>query len=198
MHGKDILLSRLPVLVLIGLLPIWTRAVQASPGSCFEVTRIDPAPLLGCLTERYGSLSANQGELIQVGPAGGVLQTKQARQTFRFHRDAVIYVNGRPACPGSAKPVGAEQFFWVELWQSRIGEVVVMEAVYCGGELRIISASPEFVTGFAPETGMVLCLPVAASCRRTWLSPGDAVYALLDLEGKIRYLQRLDDSLPAQ
>lgn len=192
MRGRKLLILRLPTPVLAVLLLAWAEAVLAAPGSCFEVARVDPEQILKHLAAQQGNLSAVQGELVQVGMDGGVLETGRVRRVFRFHRDAAIYVNGRPACPAAARPVGPDQFFWAGLWWSRAGEVLVMEAVYCGGEMTVVSASPEALSGSIPETGAVLHLPVAASCRRPPFSPGDAIYVLLDLEGRIRRIWRLE------
>ena len=63
---------------------------------------------------------------------------------------------------------------------------MVIEAVYCGGELLVLAVSTAGLTGLAPETGETVSLAVRGDCPPAQLVPGRLIYVLLDLDGQMR------------
>ncbi|MGQ9778413.1 MAG: hypothetical protein ACUVRM_00860 [Bacillota bacterium] len=165
----------------------------AAPGSRFTIKRVDPSLLLpqgGEETKGHG-YKYIEGEIIEVKPGEcWLLGEDGAKRRFVLGPDARVYINGLPGDPWAMRPVTPEAFFWAGIW-GRNDEAVAVEAVYYGGELVVEASFPEGLRGWSPERQMSFFLPVRKGLRLDGLRPGQMVYVLLDLEGRIRRFQVL-------
>lgn len=155
------------------------------------VRRVDFSALLVHIGGEARSLAYTEGEVVAVEPGGCMLRTEGRSRRFALRPDCPVFVNGHPGVPWAMRPVAPDAFFWAGIW-SRAEEAAAIEAVYCGGELMVLESSPGGLIGWSPEIREVFHLPVRPGKALGYLRPGQSVYVLLDLEGRVRWAKALD------
>jgi len=115
---------------------------------------------------------------------------------FRLRPETRVYINGFPGNPQAMRPVAPGAFYWAGIW-ARDDEAVAIEAAYYGGELVVESSSPYELRGWSPERQRSFSLKTRKGWTLGDLFPGQMVYVLLDLEGRIRRVQILNTISPA-
>lgn len=176
---------KFPRSILLVTLVFCCLRVQAAPGDVFTVRRAEMADFFGQSIPARGALKIWEGELILVQEDQCVIRDASGEHILRPGRESRIFVNGHPSCLEAARPVGPDAFFWARAWSDLDDNLVAMEAIYFGGELCACDLSDGLLTGFSPELGRRVTLPLAEEYRPC-LEPGRSVYILLDLLGRIR------------
>ena len=191
-EGEGLSLARSALLTafcLVILCPL-SPSSRAAPGSEFVVRRVDLSTVLRNNGGDKRLFAYNEGEVVAVEPQGCVLRTEDGARRFALRPECPVFVNGHRSVPWAMRPVSPEAFFWAGIW-FRAEEAAAVEAVYCGGELMVLESSPGGFVGWSPEIKAVFHLPVRPGKTVEYLHPGQIVYVLLDLEGRVRWAKSL-------
>ncbi len=183
---NSILSRRVRLLLLPALAAAVMWSARAASGSMFNVPRVDASRL----SPDICGLTASDGEITGVSPGHLRMRGAGGEVEYEILPACAIYANGLPASLAALRPVTDEAFFWARIWRDGRLTVKAVEAVYCGGELLVQSVAGPYLLGVSMETGGEVRLALAVPGQT--LRPGRLVYVLLDLEGRVRWYQRLN------
>lgn len=170
-------------------------SVAAAQGSQFVVPRAGVEAVLAGFRESWGPVHTREGEIVALERRICRLNEGGVVNDFPFAATCTVFANGLPACPEAVRPVSPEYGFWAKLWIDGDGTVRLVEAVYLGGELLLTAVSRESLIGLLPERQTLITLQTTAGLSIDGLAPGQLVYVLLDLDGRVRQAKHLSSSL---
>ncbi|MDI6871764.1 MAG: hypothetical protein QME79_10500 [Bacillota bacterium] len=144
-----------------------------------------------------GSACGMTGEVVAVDPEGGSLWVRTpggAGQVVELAPEALIRRNGQPCALWALRPVVPGFCHEVQVWLTADGRARLVEGTYPGSEARVVAANRETLT-LELGDGTTVARPLAPGFRVSqsgqWLGmealhPGQWVYALFDLEGRVK------------
>ena len=193
--GDEPLARRLFLILTIFFCASAAFSAEATCGGRFIVPRAELESILAKIETTAGPLSWLEGEVVAVGQNSCTLRTDGKEHSFLLGPACEIFANGLPSSLNALRPVAPGAFFWARLWLDSGGGIRIIEAIYCGGELMLIEVGQDEMTGIAPDIPTPVTLPIADWRYVGHLVPGQSIYVLLDLTGRVRWVHELFSAL---